>query len=505
MFLTSDDQVIHSLALRGGYIQFTEYYFDFTPLKNQWVSHLATQKNVIHLGGVGSGKTFGEGMSLITDCLTTPHFLALNTSISSFQAKLMFDKLQPYINTPKVERFIKDVRTRPFPEIIFWNEAKFACMTAGHLATLIRGSEWDRINGDEFGYERYEETLFALKGRMRGKRPDGTFRKVRLDITTTPTDSEWLRRWWDRGDKNSGSDEFDPDRYLSLRSTLFDNTHVPEWQRTEIMAGYTQEMIQQEIYAEFPDWGDTEFPLKFIDACEDQWLNHEMERAMNPVEEQSDGSFKALTPLDGAIDLELPRVGTVRWEWPPEPGRVYVLASDPGTSSPPKRNSPAIFVFDVTEKPYTMVYFHWVSGNGSYMPWLTSMKYAIAKYNPLLRGIDATGTQKAIDELVFEREGIPIDSVNFARNKEGMLNALKLLLQNHEIRFPYIKGLRHQLRTYKYPDKDLIQDIVAALMVFAYLTRFLPNTLPSQKQTITVRTPARANREMRSRRSGRRR
>jgi hypothetical protein len=95
--------------------------------------------------------------------------------------------------------------------------------------------------------------------------------------------------------------------------------------------------------------------------------------------------------------------------------------------------------------------------------------------------------------------------VNFARNKEGMLNALKLLLQNHEIRFPYIKGLRHQLRTYKYPDKDLIQDIVAALMVFAYLTRFLPNTLPSQKQTITVRTPARANREMRSRRSGRRR
>jgi hypothetical protein len=73
--------------------------------------------------------------------------------------------------------------------------------------------------------------------------------------------------------------------------------------------------------------------------------------------------------------------------------------------------------------------------------------------------------------LVFEREGIPIDSVNFARDKLGMLNALKLLFQQHEMRFPYIKGMRHQIRTYKAQDKDLNQDIVAAMMVFAYLTR----------------------------------
>ena len=64
--------------------------------------------------------------------------------------------------------------------------------------------------------------------------------------------------------------------------------------------------------------------------------------------------------------------------------------------------------------------------------------------------------------------------------------------------------MRHQLRAYKIPDKDLTQDIVAAMMVFAYLARFLPNSLPSQKP-IKVHTAAQAERELRSRRVDRRR
>jgi hypothetical protein len=139
------------------------------------------------------------------------------------------------------------------------------------------------------------------------------------------------------------------------------------------------------------------------------------------------------------------------------------------------------------------------------MPWLTSTKYAIEKYRPYMKGIDATGPQKALDELVFERDDISVDSVNFARDKDGMLNALKMIFQNHELRFPYIKGLRHQLRTYKRDDKDLAQDIVAALMVFAYLTRYLPNTLPSQKKTSYIQTPAYHHRQIRSRKLATRR
>ena len=95
--------------------------------------------------------------------------------------------------------------------------------------------------------------------------------------------------------------------------------------------------------------------------------------------------------------------------------------------------------------------------------------------------------------------GISIDSVNFASDKTGMLNALKLLFQNHELRYPYIKGLRHQLRTYKLPDKDLTQDIVSAMMVFAWLTRYLPSTL--EKKPVRIQTAAMKQRRLlRSRR-----
>ena len=67
------------------------------------------------------------------------------------------------------------------------------------------------------------------------------------------------------------------------------------------------------------------------------------------------------------------------------------------------------------------------------------------------------------------------------------------------------EGMRHQIRTYQIEDKDLTQDIVAAMMVFAYLTRFLSNTLPSQGKQVIIRTPAKTHRIARSRRTTRRR
>jgi hypothetical protein len=144
-------------------------------------------------------------------------------------------------------------------------------------------------------------------------------------------------------------------------------------------------------------------------------------------------------------------------------------------------------VWDCTNKPYRLVYLHWISGNGSYIPWFNSFKWAYEYYRPLFQGIDATGTQKAIDELVFEREGLPVDSVNFTRDKFGMLNALKVLFQYQDLRFPWIKGLHNQLLHYKIPDDNLAQDLVSAMMVFAYLTRYLPASITEkQVQVATV-------------------
>jgi hypothetical protein len=506
--LTSDDRQMFSLCLAGRYDLFTQYYFEgWKPLPGQYAEHYATQPNVTHLGGVGSGKTNGKGRSFLTKALTQPFYWGLNTSISAFQSKLMYEQLLPLVeNNERVKRFIADVKARPYPLITTIFGSKIAFMTAGVEAQLIRGSEWDEINGDEFGYEKSEGTIHALRGRLRGTRHNGVPRLARLTITTTPTEVPWLRQRFDMGWKGAGHPDYNHRRFHSLRSTLFDNTYIPDWQRQEIMAGYTEEMIKQEIMAEFPDWGDTEFAQRFIDGCENPLLNDLMEELTNPIYEDEKGDEHCGTPVLGADVTELPRFGIVKWEMPYEPNHVYVLVSDPGTDSPPKRNAAVIMVWDVTSKPYTLAYFKWVSGNGSYQPWLSDFKYALGKYRPLFKGIDATGTQKAIDELVFEREGIPMDSVNFAHDKMAMLNALKMLLQNYELRFPVIRGMHNQLVSYRLPDEDIPQDIVSCMMVFAALERFLPNSLVGQKTTHvkTHAQKARADRTRRNTHGGRR-
>jgi len=447
--------------------------------------HVPCQKNYL-AGSVvnhNSGKTAGKAISFLTKALTQPWYRGLNTSISSFQATLMYQYLLPLVEGNRVSRFISEVRSKPYPKIKTVFNSYLAFMTVGYEAQGIRGSEWDEINFDEGGFERSEATIIALRGRLRGTRENKVPRLARMSVTTTPTDVPWLRTRWERGTPGSTMEVHQPKSYAAIRSTLYDNHHIPDWQREEIVKDMPEEMLKQEIFAEFPDWGDSEFSEAHINACENHWLNAELELMFNPVVVHEDGTESAGRPVEGCCTMELPRVGTVLWEMPANPKRTYMAATDPGTASPPKRNAGVTIVFDVTEKPYRLVFFKWTSGNGSYIPWLRDFKYALEKYQPIARAMDATGPQKALDELVLEREGIPVDGIHIGSDKMNMLNSLKMLLQNHEIEFPFIKGLRSQLRAYKIKDEKIAQDIVSTLMVFAYVARAVPN----KKSTVELR------------------
>ena len=499
--LTSEDLKLFSTVPCGGYHLFAQAYYDWNPMKHQYAVFYAPQPNVTFVAGIGAGKTSALGMLFLTRALTIPYYRALNTSISSFQANLMFELLRGMIESnTRIQRFIKEIRVKPYPKITTHINSYIAFMTVGFQAQGIRGSEWDEINFDEGGYERSEETIIALRGRLRGRREDGTPRIARLFVTTTPTDVPWLRKRWERGVPDSKIEDYDPKSYFSLRATLFDNVYIPDWQREEIIKDMPAEMVKQEVMAEFPDWGESEFAEEHINACENPELNALMEHYTNPIVVHEDGSETSGTPVKGALVMELPRIGIVRWEMPAEAGRIYAMAADPGTGNPPKRNAGVVMVFDVTHKPYRLVFMHWVSGNGSYTPWLATLKYALEKYNPVIRGLDSTGPQKAIDELVLEREGIHVDSVTFSTDKTAMLNSLKLMVQNHEIEWPFIKGLRTQLRAYRRDDKDLAQDLVATLMVFAYVVRFLqPKEVTTYQLPTTssrTRTPGRRQQQV---------
>jgi len=107
---------------------------------------------------------------------------------------------------------------------------------------------------------------------------------------------------------------------------------------------------------------------------------------------------------------------------------------------------------------------------------LRAYKYAINKYQPILKGIDATGPQKALDELAFEEYGIQTDKLNFSTEKDAMLNALSFLVTNQDIRWPPIKGVLRQMGEYtRERDAKIAQDIVMCLAEIAHLARYVPD------------------------------
>lgn len=493
--LSDADREILPLAKRqhGGFHIACQWYLNgWTPMAKQYAFHQIVVPNVTFLAGIAAGKTTAVAGSYLMDCISTPYFGALNTSVTSVQAELVFEMVMGWVEgNSKLEHLIEDITLRPWPSIEFKNFSYWHFRTMGKDARFIRGSEYDRINVDEAGLVYDDTGLKVLRGRLRGKRPDGTTRMARLDVTTSPTDAPWLRERFNMGDK--GHQTFE-EAYRSIRATIYENEHLTAEQIALMEKDYTEEMIDVELRALFPDYGMSEFPKRHLDICEDMALNDQMTLALRPP----DGG----KPKKGYKLEEHPRYGVTHWEMPAVPSGRYVMAGDPGTGDPPKRNAGVVIVARTDTKPYEIVYFDWVFGRGSYKPFLNSFKYAINKYRPVLKGLDSTGPQKALEELAFENEGIEVSGLNFQRDKDAMINALSLAVTDHWFRWPVIKGFRQMRQYRRQEDKKLAQDIVMTMAELAYLCRWLPEEV--DRETRKARKANHRNRRVRTRQVGRR-
>ena len=478
MILTEADQKILPYIPRsaGGFHLGTKWYLNgWQPMGWQWAWHQLQVMNTTVVAGIATGKTAIVTASNLMDCISTPWFRALNTSVTAKQAELPFNMAMSWIEeNNKIEKFVKNVSLRPFPVIEFVNGAEYHFRTAGTDGRFIRGFEYDRANFDEAGLDLVGYVIKVLRGRLRGTRPDGTTRMARLDVTTSPTAALWLKERYERGDPESSRRELN--LYRSLRKATWDNEHLTKEQVDAMIAEYPADMIDVELGGMFPDFGGSMFPLGHIEWSTDQSLYDAAYLALHP--ETGEGGKDVLPGYRLEEDV---RHGVIHFELPNEPGRIYVLGGDPGTGSYPARNAPVVMVADVTEKPYKLVYCYWGSGKGSYNPFLTEYKYCINKYAPLFKGIDATATQAGIDEIAFRNNGIQTDRINFTRDKIPALNQLVVDVTNHRWKFPPIKGLLNQLASYTLEnDKDgLPQDLVMTLAEISFLAAFTPDDAKS--------------------------
>jgi hypothetical protein len=453
----------------------TEWYLrGWQPLPYQYLWHHLPQLDCTFLAGIAAGKTVTEAASLVMDSVSIPYFRSLNTSVSARQAELPFEMIMSWIeDNDRLEHLVENISLRPYPIIDWKNGSMIMFRTMGKDARLIRGEEFDRVNVDEGGLLVNDEALKVLRGRLRGVRPTGASRMARMDITTSPTLVLWLKERFGKGDPTSKHSDLK--HFYSIRARTYDNIHLLPEQVEAMERNYPSEMIDVELNAEFPDYGYGMFPESHLAACTDIGLNDEINDAVRTA----DGKARPGYRLD-----EDPRHGILRFEMPFNPSHLYIAATDPGVDNPPKRNTACVIVADISEGDMKLVYFDWVIGNGSYAPFIRSFKYAIDKYIPILRGIDATGTQKAIDELAFENYGIQTDKLLMQRDKDAMLNALSIDITSHKWRFPQIAGMYRQLSTYsrEIENKQLPQDIVMTLAQVSFLNRFAPEAEESDPE-----------------------
>jgi hypothetical protein len=82
--------------------------------------------NTCTVAGIASGKTTIVTASNLIDCLTTPYFRALNTSVTAKQAELAFDMAMSWIEgNGRIEHLIQGVSLRPYPAITFANFSEY--------------------------------------------------------------------------------------------------------------------------------------------------------------------------------------------------------------------------------------------------------------------------------------------------------------------------------------------------------------------------------------------
>lgn len=449
---------------------FIKHYFGGRELREwQFYWHHARQTQLTCIGGVGSGKTVGAGLSYAAFAAMTPGYEYMNIAPTAWQSALQYRAILAEASDKPFEKFIYKYVERPYPKITLRHngigESTMWFMSAADDAERISGVSLDAANLDEAGVLVDGTWLLTilisrLRGTVNMKGNRLRARQRRLSAITMNYDfaPPWL---WARMDQMFDNPEY----FLSMIVKSEDNLTPEDIASFKLVIPKSQWDVILE--GKKPEGSGDHFHISSVSACEDWTLNrHAQYHLLEKTVPTPDWAYEENT---GA--------GCTHWEMPSQArqGRQYLQIGDPGSSNPPGRNAGVVWVLDITDFPRqkaTLVYFKWTYGYGTYDNFLNAYEYAYHKYHPVDALIDSTGTQKLWNEQVLLDRGIQAVGLNFSGDKKGMLVAAMRLVERQMIRWPYIQGIRSQLLIYVLADDNkLPQDIVATLMMAAYFLR----------------------------------
>jgi len=478
----ADRKIYHLSRLDGGDARyFTDYYLNNWVFDNniadpwQLEVHHAYQSEITIVGGYGCGKTVGMGISYLVRAASIPYYKFLNVASVAWQSRQMFEAIILVLENTRMKEWFIDqggkIIERPYPMIHLRNDyigrSSLEFMSADKQGVKILSWEGDAVHIDEAGLiPDLEETVRNLGTRLRGTvrhkdlmtgKTIVRAREARLSMTSNAWENPYM--WW----RLDMAKEL-PDEYWGRVLDTYSNQNLTERQIHNFENKITTADDRDR-------WLRGVRPMGVGDQFSDTMIKNITDHGLNAIMEAG-----LLEKRDGFYMSAAPRAGINVWELPPDPKRMYMVIGDPGQGDPPNRNAPCIGVWDVSdfpEHPAVLRAFWWGIARGSYQPFVQTMWRYAEKYKTTELAFDSTGTQKMMDELVFERDGLPVVGMNMTGFKHVYNTFLKLLMDKGLLQVPEIPGMRAQLGNYTIPDTRIAQDIVAMMQMTAgYLRKY---------------------------------
>jgi len=444
----------------GEYSERLQFDEGFHP-DGQWQvkATMASQKNIIILGGVGTGKTLWAAWAPFIFSCWYDDFRYLNLAPKLKQADLARSMIVSYRDS-RVGKLIRRVASAPQPmvEVAFeWPNGRVhrSRMTFGSLANgadAYMGFEADWINIDEsfqLDSDNFSEIYAHLGTRLRGKTRSRRVRMGRFSQTTNP----WANTF---GWYLVFLAEHNPKDYLFMRLSTLHNKNISEEQVRSIVEKIPRDQRMQFINGARPVGTGTFFSENDINICS--------KSALWTLWNESDAMIRTDT-IEG-LDVTEFMVRPILHD-------QYITIADFGTGNAPYRNAPVVMTWNISRKPERLDALWWGQGNKSMDPLIEKILEHYRVYAPVYVGVDATGTQGHTAQIMEEIYNIrgydfrvnPIDTSG--QRKAAYLTTLRMLIESHSIEWPKVDGIDAQLLSYKLPDNKIPQDLVMTMMMSA--------------------------------------
>lgn len=429
------DQIVRlAQATEGKPSLFAEYWLGWKPFEKQkqWMDLPLSIPTTELVTGRRYGKSETEGIKALALCILRPGFRQLSTSVTVDQARLAFDTAAEYcVKNPLIAPLVKPgyPKFSPFPRIHFINGSSYEVRSSARQGVYIRGHKYHRATVDEADYvdeEIVEQVILMTLADVGGQ----------LSLVTTPK----LKRGFVY--KNLIKARAGDPSIFAITGSTYDNPHVDHAYIKSLETGMTYGAKMREIYGEYTDDEDTVFTWEEIRRIFETWDEWAKEY----------GSKVGWRPkLQKARNLLDP------FAIPFCKGRKYVMGVDVAKEV----DWTVITVLDVTTTPYTLVYHE----RFQKQPW----PYVAQRIDRVFEDYDLKSHEAALDstgigEAVKDMLKYQVQPFNFNRqSKIDLITNLQLVLQNGELRGPYIESMMSELEMYQWDDKNIVTDNVMSL------------------------------------------